>query len=121
MNLGRKDGLTLTEVLIACTIMGVILSGLVTSFVMQQKGVAYANNRLRAMHGARQVMETLMIKSYYDSSLSVGVHAVSNGSYTVVENDGVKDVSLTLWWKDQGQAATQTVSLVTSIAYTSHR
>jgi type II secretory pathway pseudopilin PulG len=121
MNFGGKDGLTLTEVVIACAILGLTLSALIPSFVMQQKAVAFANNRLVALHHTRAVMEDLMTAKYYDSRLTVGNHSVPGGNYVVTENAGLKDIFLTMQWSDPAFSAVQSVTLATSLAYATHR
>jgi len=121
MKLGGKDGLTMPEALIACLILGLTLSGMLTGFVMCQKTIAYANNGLTAMHRARGIMETLVNSKYDSSSLSSGTHSLANGYYVVTENAGVKDLALTVTWMDQLRSAASSVTLTTSLANSTHR
>lgn len=121
MDIRNKSGLTLVEVMVACTILGFALCGFFTSFVMQQKAVEFANEKRQAMHSARAVMEDLMASKYSASDLTVGTHNCTNGFYVVTESNSMKEISLTMQWKNPGQKMTQTVTLVTSISYAAHR
>lgn len=113
--------MTLPEVVIACLILGITLSGFVMTFASSQKMVALTNNRVVAMHEARRQIENLMCLKYADPALSVGNHTISNGSYLVSENAGTKNVAMTINWSDPAQPGTSTVTLVTSMSYAIHR
>jgi len=121
MHLGDKDGVTMPEALIACLVLGIALSGILTGFVMCQKTVTYANNALTGMHEARGVLEALVNSKYGSSTLDVGTHTLTNGYYVVTESAGVKDIALTVTWKDQLRVAPSSVTLTTSLANSIHQ
>ncbi len=121
MKFGHKTGMTFPEVLIACAILGVTLSAFIVGFTASEKTVAYANNRLTALHSARQQMENFFSLKYGSPGLSVGTHALSNGNYVVTENNGVKTITLTITWIDPTRRAPSTVTLVSSMAYAIHK
>ncbi len=108
------------ESVIACLILGLSLSGMFTGFVMCQKTVVFSNNNLLAVHDARRIMESLIVSSYNSSSLSVGTHNLTNSSYLVSESNGVKTVTLTVWWVDPTRSVSSSVSLVSSVANAVH-
>jgi len=120
MKLGSKKGLTLPEALVACLILGLTLSGMFTGFVMCQKTVIFSNNNLIAMHSARRFMESLVDNSYNSSSLSLGIHNLTNSLYVVTEDSGVKTINLTVWWIDPTRSVSSSVSLVSSVANAVH-
>jgi Tfp pilus assembly protein PilV len=120
MRLGNTNGLTLPEAIISCLILGLTLSGMLTAFVMCQKTVTFANNNLAAMHDARRLMETLITDSYSSSRLSIGTHTLTNTSYAVTENAGLKTIALTVYWVDPTRAASSSVTLVSSVASAVH-
>lgn len=117
----RKTGMTLPEVLIACFIIGLTLSAFVTTFVMCQKSVTFANNRVMALHEARRVMETVMGLPYSDAALSTGTHTLTNGSYVVTESAGTKNITLNIVWNDPAFKTPSQVTLTTSMAQSIHK
>lgn len=124
MKAGSKAGLTLVEVMVACTMLGLTLCGFFTSFVMQQKAVEFANEKRQALHDARAIIEDLMAANYANADLTVGTHNFTNGIYkgfyVVTESNSMKEIALTTQWKNPGQTMTQSVTLVTSISYAAH-
>jgi prepilin-type N-terminal cleavage/methylation domain-containing protein len=121
MNCKRKEGLTLTEVMVACAILGLVLSAMIGTCVMGQKSVVFANNRLIAMHEARRVMEGLLEKSYSSSDWNVGNHNLSNGVYVVTQSGNVKTVAVAIRWTDPTRAATSSVELASCLSSVAHK
>lgn len=132
---GRKAGFTLIEVVIAMALLIMSLALFLGTFISARRSAAIADKRLEAIHGARQVMETLLSGIYVfdfpptngDRSLSDGYHtsSVAGVSYTVVtvQTQGiiVQDIYLTNYWVNPGGKITSTVSLAGSVSSTLHQ
>ena len=117
-NAKSKQGLTLTEVVIACLILFLTLSAFLASFMAANRSAKMADNYMDGMHTARQTMEALASYDYDDSSLSIGTHLINNGSYTVSQNatyTETKDIALTIYWIEPASSRTSTVTLATSM------
>lgn len=113
--------MTLPEVLIATMVLGTALSAFVTGFVAHQKTIVYANNRLAALHAARDVVERLGTNRYDSAPLSAGTHILGNGSYVVSASNNIKDVVVTIRWVDPTRRLSNTVSLATSFCEAVHK
>lgn len=122
---GRKAGFTLVEVVIAMALLILSLSAFLVSFVQSRRSAAIADNRLEAIHLARQQMEAICSSNY--TALSVETRGFSSGaytgSYTVSCNTvaRVKDIALTLRWVNPLGKATSTVSLAGSLSSELHQ
>jgi type II secretory pathway pseudopilin PulG len=122
---GRQAGLTLVEVVIAAALLILSLAAFTTSFVQSRRSAAIADNRLEAIHVARQQMETICSSNY--TALSVGTCVFSSGvytgSYTVSSNTTarVKDIVVTINWVNPLGKATSTVSLASSVSAELHQ
>ena len=89
---GRNAGFTLVEVLMARVILGI---GIMAIVGLQVKNMTYNNSSKKQSEGytwAMDQVESLLNRSYGDSSLGDGLHTVSQGPYTVewdVQNNGI--------------------------------
>jgi len=118
-----KAGFTLVEVVVAIALLVLSLAAFTVSFVQSRRAAAISDNRLDAIHTARDKMETLGSYLYTASELSPGTHYFSNGFYTVSNNTAarVKDVVLTLNWVNPLGKVTSSVSLAGSISSELHQ
>lgn len=126
-----KAGFTVVEVVVAMALLLLTLTAFVVSFVQSKRSAAIAENRLEAIHIARDEMETLCSSNYV--GLSVGTRGFSSGGYTgtytvsinVITNGStvfnVKDIYLTVKWINPGGKITSTVSLAGSISPELHQ
>jgi len=116
-------GFTLVEVVVAMALLLLSLSAFVVSFVQSARSAAIADNRLEAIHIARDEMETINSYLYSATGLSIGTHSFSNGFYTVSNNVSarVKDIVLTVRWINPAGKITSTVSLAGSISSNLHQ
>jgi type II secretory pathway pseudopilin PulG len=116
-------GFTLIEVTVATMLLILALAVFVLSFVQSKRSAAISDNRLDAIHDARERMETLLTYSYGASALSIGTHNFSNGYYIVSNNvaAGVKDITLTVRWVNPGGMTTSPVSLAGSLSSELHQ
>jgi len=64
-------GFTLVEVVVAMALLLLTLTAFVVSFVQSKRSAAMADNRLDAIHTAREKMETLVSYLYTAPELSV--------------------------------------------------
>lgn len=114
-HMSMKKGFTLVEVVIAMAILALTLSAFMYSFVQATHSAVMSENRIEAIHNARNQMEMLLTHSYSSAQLNYGVHAISNGFYIVTTNmqyaGSVKDIALTIRWFNPKSAVTSSVSL----------
>lgn len=129
---GRKAGFTLVEVVVAMALLLLTLTAFVVSFVQSKRSAAIADNRLEAIHIARNQMETICSSNYIAIStgnfFSGGVYTsdsrvVYTVSYAVCCNAvaKVKDIALTVKWVNAVGKITSTVSLAGSISEELHQ
>lgn len=120
---GSEAGLTLVEVVVASALLVLSLAAFIVSFVQSSRSSAIAENRMEAIHAARQKMETLVNYSYNATELSAGTHNFTNGSYTVSNNAaaGVKDIVVVTRWVNPAGRVTSTVSLAGSVSEELHK
>lgn len=113
------------EVAVATVLLILALAAFVVSFVQSRRSAAIADNRLEAIHIARDKMEALCSSNY--AGLSVGTRGFSSGIYTGVYTVScntvarVKDVALTMKWVNAVGKVTSTVSLAGSISSELHQ
>lgn len=120
---GRAAGFTLVEVIVAMALLILSLAAFTVSFVQARRSAAISDNRLDAIHTAREKMETLGSYLYTASELSGGTHNFSNGYYTVSNNTSarVKDIAVTINWVNPLGKITSTVSLAGSVSSELHQ
>lgn len=119
----RKDGFTLVEVLIACVLMAIVLTGFLSAFDMSKRTTIVSDQTMWATHEARRILETIRTYDYSDTNLSVATHNLSNGYYIVSNNTSyakTKDIYLTIQWIEPGVRRTSSVSLVSSVTESMH-
>ena len=125
-------GFSLVEVIIAMALLVLSLATFTVSFVQARRSTAIADNRLNAIHVARQQMETLCSSNYgaintgkfFSSGVYTGdSRVVYTGSYSVCNNTNkrVKDIALTVKWVNALGKITSTVSLASSISSNLHQ
>ena len=124
---GRQAGFTIVEVVVASALLILSLAVFTVSFVQSRRSAAISDNRLDAIHTAREKMETLGSYLYTASELSVTPNPhtfyFSNGFYTVSNNTSakVKDIVVTINWINPLGKITSTVSLAGSISSELHQ
>lgn len=118
-----EEGLTLVEVVVASALLVLSLAAFIVSFVQSSRSSAIAENRMEAIHTARQKMETLVNYSYNAAELGAGTHNFTNGYYTVSNNAaaGVKDIFVVTRWVNPVGRVTSTVSLAGSVSEELHK
>jgi len=116
-------GFTLVEVVVAMALLILSLAAFAVSFVQSRRSVAISDNRLDAIHTARDKMETLGSYLYTASELNAGTHNFSNGYYTISNNTSarVKDIVVTINWINPLGKITSTVSLAGSVSSELHQ
>lgn len=120
-----RAGFTVAEVVVASAIMLTVFIAVMGTMSYARRSISLSENRLAALHMARQTMETLSNLDYYDSSLTVGTVslATNNLSYYKVteDSDGMtKNIQVVVWWREP-LGMTQSVSLVTSMSRSLHQ
>jgi prepilin-type N-terminal cleavage/methylation domain-containing protein len=118
-----KAGFTLVEVVIAMALLILSLAAFTVSFVQSRRSAAISDNRLDAIHTARDKMEVICSYLYSSTGLSIGTHNFTNGFYTVSNNTSarVKDIVVTLRWINPPGKITSTVSLASSVSSNLHQ
>ena len=123
----RAQAFTLVEVVIATALMILALAAFVGTFVMAKKSAVISENRMEAVHDARNQMEQLLACPYLDSRLNIGAHAtevasvqygvsfITNSQYTV------KNISMTSRWVNPANTITSIVVLTGSMSSELHQ
>lgn len=119
-------GFTLVEVVVAAALLILSLTAFTASFVQSRRSAAIADNRLGAIHAARDKMETICSSNYSAIGLSTGTPFSSGaykGIYTVSNNASarVKDIVVTINWVNPLGKVTSTVSLAGSVSSNLHQ
>ena len=119
-----RSGFTLVEACVSVLILGLVFAGLLAILSAGRKGASLAENRLAALHIARQEMEGLRLNDFFSPTLSVGAHQLpgGRGRYSVVQsgNGWTKDITLVVDWQEPA-GAVHSVSLTTSFSRSLHR
>lgn len=122
---------TLVEVVIATALLIMALALFLGTFVSAKRSAVIADNRLKAVHNARTVMETALSYLYLDTNLNNGLHWMTNVTLPGVTSrydvatvtQGVivvKNIYVTNSWTNPGTRTTSTVSLAGSIGFELH-
>lgn len=111
-----KKGFTLVEVVIAMAILALTLSAFIYSFVQATRSATMSDNRIEAIHNARDQMEMLLTHTYNSMQLSYGLHTnFPNFFYIVTTNmqypGSVKNIALTIMWTNAGSVVTSSISI----------
>lgn len=120
-----RAGFSLVEVAVATALLILALTAFVVSFVQSRRSAAVADNRLEAIHIARDKMEALCSSNY--AGLSVGMRGFSSGVYTGAYTIScntvarVKDIALTVKWVNAVGKITSSVSLAGSVSSELHQ
>lgn len=124
-----KKGFTLVEMVIAAALLAMSLSLFIGSFVSSKRSAVIANYRMNALNIARENMERLMAKNYFDSDLAVGSHPVYSTnnyqiSHVVTANpvySDAKDIALTVSWINPTASITSSITVCSSVSRALHQ
>ncbi len=127
-----KKGFTLVEAVIAMTLLAMTLALFTITFVQAKRSATIADNRMKAIHDARHVMENLLSQTYNSALLSPGAHlvsgisSISNVSYSVMivtqaPDIIVKNIYLTNRWINPNSKNTSELSLAGSVCAELHQ
>ncbi len=97
----KKLGMTLVEVMVATVLAVVGLSSFLAAFSSLQHTSRIANNRMMAMHRAREILEYITSQTYQSNTLNIGTHTLPDATYTVTLASGysdVKNISVNVPW-----------------------
>jgi type IV pilus assembly protein PilV len=110
MNLRKKNGFTLIEVLVGLVILAVGLLAIAGMMVTSLKGNYFSNHLTQASYVAQDRLEFLKNIPIGDAALTAGTHAeapvtisgvVFNRSYAVVNGTGtLKTITYTVTWTE---------------------
>jgi type II secretory pathway pseudopilin PulG len=118
---------TLVEVVVATALMVLALAAFIGAFVMAKKSAVISENRMEAVHNARDQMERLLACHYIDAALSAGAHTtdLANVKYGValVTNSlyAVKTIAVTSKWVNPGATITSVFVLTGSMSAELHQ
>ena len=124
-----KQGFTLTEIVIASTILAISLAMLIGVITTFKRSTFIASHRMEALHEARDHIETLLSRSYNDASLNIGTYSFAfttgnlDGFYTVSPDatfTNVKNISLTVNWVNPTATITSSVTIESSMSSVLH-
>ena len=123
----KKRGFTLVEVVIAMALLILTLAAFIGAFVMAKRSAIISENRMEAIHDARNEMEQLLTCRYTDPQLNAGPHTtelatvrygvavVTNSQYTV------KNISVTSKWVNPAGNITSILVLSGSMSSELHQ
>jgi type IV pilus assembly protein PilV len=109
MNLAKREGFTLIEVLVGLVILAVGLLAIAGMLLTTVKGNYFSNHLTQASYVAQDRLEFLKTIAITDNALTAGTHpeqAVTisgqafNRSYTVVVNGSLRTITYTVTWND---------------------
>lgn len=86
-----KKGVTLVEIIVALVCVTIVLGGLLALMVMSARSVALADNRIKAIHFARNFMEQKILTNNY---AQLAIAAVPNA--TVFTNPYATNIRFTI-------------------------
>ncbi len=125
----KEDGYTLIEVVIAAALMALSITMVIGTLVLMKRSVQSSNDRLAALHETRNQMETLLSLPYTNAQLSLGSHSFASASgsftgfYSVATNStfpGIKNVTLTIYWKNPGMVRASSNTITSSMSEPLH-
>ena len=120
----KPEGFTLVEVVIASAIMMIVFVAVLGVMSYGYRSSAMTENRLSALHVARQTLESLREESYTSPNLTAGTKQLPNnrGNYVVTDLSGgtTKDITVTITWVERW-GLQQSVSLTTSLTKSLHK
>jgi len=115
---------TLVEVVVAMALMILTLAAFIGAFVMAKKSAVKSENRMEAVHNARNVMEQLLTRTYTNVGMSPIIR-VSNVTYSVVEvvypQYKIKNIMVTSKWVNPAGGITSIFVLTGSISSELHQ
>ncbi len=100
-NSESKSGMTLIEVMVATVLLVMGLATFLVAFSSMQRVSVTADNRMVAMHRAREILESVMAEEYKSDALNIGMHTLSNATYTITFASGyvtTKNISVSVPW-----------------------
>ena len=118
---------TLVEVVVATALMILALASFIGAFVMAKKSAVISENRMEAVHNARDKMEQLLACRYLDSALNAGAHTTDLASVrygvAIVTNSmyAVKNIAVTSKWVNPAASITSVVVLTGSMSSELHQ
>ena len=122
--LGSKLGFTIVEVVVASALMVLVFAAVFGTLSAGRRSVSLVENRLAALHIARETVENLRSLGFFDTALSAGVHNLPGGrgqySITNIDSGQTKNVAVTIVWVEP-TGAEKSLSLTTSFSKSLHR
>lgn len=119
-----RGAFTLVEVVIATALMILTLAAFVGAFVMAKKSAVISENRMEAVHNARNVMEQLLARTYTNVGASPNI-SISNVTYSVAEvvypQYKVKNIAVTSKWVNAASSITSVFVLTGSMSSELHQ
>jgi prepilin-type N-terminal cleavage/methylation domain-containing protein len=131
MNIQRRpgqQGFTLTEALVAVTIIGISLGACCLSFSLAMRAVSTSANQMDSLQDARNQIELLRTYSFTNATyLTAGTYIISNnpyyrGNYVVSNVDSwTKDITVNIVYQNRLRGGYSTNTLFSSITKTLHK
>lgn len=118
-----KSAMTLVEVAVSSALLLMAMAAFITAFVQSRRSAAIADINLKAVHTARQTMETLLSYPFNATQLNAGSHSTDSGYYTVSNNAAlsVKDITLVTRWINPLSGGTSFFTLAGSMSSELHQ
>lgn len=116
--------MTLIEVLAATLLLILGLSTFLAAFSSIQRLSVASDNRNKALHRAREILEAVMSQPYDSHSLNTGTHNLPDAQYTVsmtTEFVTTKDIKVSVPWVTPIGNQTYQIELSGSMAQCIHQ
>ena len=117
---------TLVEVVIAIVVLVIGISGSILVMTTSLNRSESAENRMQAMHTARNQLERLRSETFSDTTLSIGTHSNTalGLSYVVTvdsSDSNLRNIEVQVPWYDRVRRRTNTLTLNTVFANALHK
>lgn len=120
----RSCGFTIIEVVVASALLMIVFVAILSTISTSRRIASVTENRLACMHMAREILETMIQRSYDSSDFAAGQQQLPGNrgfvNITQVSSQRVKDVEVVINWVEPS-GMNQSVSLATSHSRSLHR
>lgn len=120
--LNKQAGFTMIEVVVSSAVMVLVFVAMLTSVSMSRKIQSFTENRLWALHVARQALENYSALSYDSTAFAVGTKTNGRAICTVslVSGETTKNVTVVVNWVEPDKR-TNSLSLMSSFSRSLHK
>jgi len=120
--LRNQAGFTMIEVVVSSAVMALVFIAMISTVSISRKIQSFTENRLWALHVARQALEDYSALAYDSAEFSVGTKTNGRAICTVSQVSGelTKNVTVVVNWVEPDRR-TNSLSLMSSFSRSLHR